>query len=252
MYLEIIAHRGASGTAPENTLAAVQKAIDFGADSIEIDVRLSRDNEVFLMHDSKVNRTTNGKGHIRFLNSETIQKLDAGSWFSEEFTNEKVPMLRQVLSLCGGKSKLLIEVKSADRKRYPILCEKIAYLIKEYNAHEWTTVQSFDTKVLDTFQWVDPNLNISKLVVYNLGLAPLKLYYDENLKRGNLLSVDYLNGINVNYRYATKRLVSKIHQADKKIYCWTANKTRPMKRLLKLGVDGIITNYPEKLKKLIG
>lgn len=250
--MEIIAHRGASGVAPENTLAAIQEAIDFGADSVEIDVRLSRDNEVYLMHDSKVNRTTSGSGHIRHLNSEIIQKLDAGLWYDIKFQGEKVPTLSQVLNLCKGKVKLLIEVKSAERKRYPLLCQKISDLIDEFGAYDWVTVQSFDTKVLHMFNWVNPKLNISKLVVYNVGLTPLKIYFDEKLRRGNLLDVDYLTGINVDYRYATKRLVDNIHAAEKKIFCWTANKTLPMKRLIRIGVDGIITNYPEKLKQILG
>ena len=102
------------------------------------------------------------------------------------------------------------------------------------------------------FNWVNPKLNISKLVVYNVGLTPLKIYFDEKLRRGNLLDVDYLTGVNVDYRYATKRLVDNIHAAEKKIFCWTANKTLPMKRLIRIGVDGIITNYPEKLKQILG
>lgn len=249
--MEIIAHRGASGSAPENTLAAIQHAIDIGVDSVEIDVRLSRDNEVYLMHDSKVNRTTNGGGHIRHLNSEIIQKLDAGTWYDKKFEGEKVPMLSQVLNLCKGKTKLLIEVKSADRNRYPLLCQKISDLIDEFDAYDWTTVQSFDTKVLHTFNWLNPKLSISKLVVYKFAISPIKIYFDEKLRRGNLLDFEYLIGINVDYRYVTQRLVDNLHAADKKIFCWTANKTRPMKRLLRLGVDGIITNYPEKLKLLV-
>lgn len=249
--MEIIAHRGASGVAPENTLAAIEQAIAMGVDCIEIDVRLTKDDEVYLMHDSKVNRTTNGTGHIRFLNSSQINQLDAGSWFHPKFSDEKVPTLRKVLAVCNNKTKLLIEVKSANRSRYPMIVKKISDLIDEFQAHQWVTVQSFDTNVLHLFQWENPKLQISKLIVYNIGLSPLKIYFDEKLRRGNLLDVDYLAGINVDYRYATQRLVDRIHDANKKVYCWTANQTRPMKRLLKLGVDGIITNYPDKLKQLL-
>lgn len=246
--MKIIAHRGASGEAPENTLAAIQKALDYKVDAIEIDVRLSYDDEVFLMHDGRVNRTSNGRGLLRKMTATQLQALDAGSWFSPQFKGEGIPTLREVLSLCEGKTELLIEIKSAELDRYKILARKISALVQDFNAYKWVVVQSFDTQVLETIHMVDERLRISKLIVYNLGLAPVtRLYYDEKLRRGNLLEVSYLEGINVNYRYATKRLVNRIHKADKKIYCWTANKTRPMKRLLRLGVDGIITNYPNRL-----
>ncbi len=104
--MKIIAHRGASGACPENTLSAIKKAIDVGVDAIEIDIRLSSDGEVFVMHDAKVNRTTNSKGLLRRLNSEYLRNLDAGSWFDSQSTGERIPTLRQVIETCKGKTEL--------------------------------------------------------------------------------------------------------------------------------------------------
>lgn len=253
LSLEIIAHRGASGTTPENTLAAIQKALDVGADSIEIDVRMSADKEIFLMHDSKVNRTTNGSGAIRKLTTDYIKTLDAGSWFSPQFANQKVPTLLECMQLINGRAKLLLEVKSSQKSRYPELCMRINQIIKQMDAYNWVIFQAFDSEVLTQMHQIEPRIILNKLIVYNLGLAPItRIYFDEKLRTGNLLKVSYLSGINCNFRYATKTLVNRIHQNDKKIYCWTANSTRTMKRLLRIGVDGIITNYPEKLKIILG
>lgn len=251
--MEIIAHRGASGTTPENTLVAIQKALDVGADSIEIDVRMSADKEIFLMHDSKVNRTTNGSGAIRKLTSAYIKTLDAGSWYAPQFADQKVPTLLECLELINGRAKLLLEVKSSQKSRYPEICLRINEIIKKMDAYNWVIFQAFDSDVLTQMHQIEPKIILNKLIVYNLGLSPItKIYFDEKLRSGNLLKVEYLAGINCHFRYATKTLVTRIHKADKKIYCWTANSTRTMKRLMRIGVDGIITNYPEKLKIIMG
>jgi glycerophosphoryl diester phosphodiesterase len=250
--LKIIAHRGASGACPENTLSAIKKAIDIGVDAIEIDVRLSADGEVFVMHDAKINRTTNSKGLIRRLNAEYLRNLDAGSWFGPEFKGERIPTLRQVIETCKGKVELLIEVKSAQRSRYPLMIEKIHQLLDQYNAFDFIKVQSFDSTILDLFHAKDQRFRISKLIVYNVGIGEkTKLYYDEKIRRGDLLSIEYLEGINTSHLYANRKLIKRIHDANKEIYCWTANQQRTMKRLIRLEVDGIITNYPDKLKLLL-
>ena len=116
-----IAHRGASGHAPENTLAAIIKGVNMNADLVEIDVHLSKDREVVVFHDLTLNRTTNGSGKISETNWSDIEKLDAGSWFSEDFKEEKVPRLIDVLAYFkkqnegnGKRVKLLIEIKNAE------------------------------------------------------------------------------------------------------------------------------------------
>ena len=120
-----VAHRGASKHAPENTLASCQKAIEFGVDFIEMDLRETKDGIIILMHDRTVDRTTNGKGKVKELTWEHISQLDAGSWFGEEFEGTRVPTFREVLKAIKGKAKPDIDLKQADvRKIIKILKEE--------------------------------------------------------------------------------------------------------------------------------
>ncbi len=111
--IEIVCHKGANKVAPENTYAAAQQCIDWGADTVEIDVWATRDGEMVLMHDAKVDRTTNGKGHVVALTADQITALDAGSWFSPVFVGERVPLLREFLLWIKGRARVFIDVKFA-------------------------------------------------------------------------------------------------------------------------------------------
>ena len=112
--VKVIAHRGASGMAPENTIAAVKAAIDLNVDIVEIDVHMSTDGEIFAFHDDSLERTTNGRGKIKNKDSHYLKQLDAGSWFDEKFRDEKIPTLSEILSLDFKESKLIIEVKNVN------------------------------------------------------------------------------------------------------------------------------------------
>ncbi len=113
MGIEIVSHRGANGLAPENTLAAAQLAVNLGVDYLEVDVWTSRDHVLYVMHDSTVDRTTNGTGHLLSLTSTEIDQLDAGSWFSPEFAGQRVPRLADLLDWAQGRTKIFFDVKFA-------------------------------------------------------------------------------------------------------------------------------------------
>lgn len=115
--VEIACHRGANEYAPENTKAAAEKCIEWGADYVEIDVRTSKDGVLYIIHDPSVGRTTNGKGLVRQLTSDELDALDAGSWFDEKFAGEKVPRLEPYLRWIKGQSKVYFDVKDADLKQ---------------------------------------------------------------------------------------------------------------------------------------
>ena len=115
--VETVCHRGANEKAPENTRAATQLCIDWGMDYVEIDVRTSKDGVMYILHDSTVNRTTNGTGRLRNLTSDEIDKLDAGSWFDAKFEGERVPRLEPYLRWVKGKIKVYFDVKDADLQR---------------------------------------------------------------------------------------------------------------------------------------
>lgn len=129
-----IAHRGASGHAPENTMAAFEKAFEMKADYIEIDVQMTKDGELIAIHDTTVNRTTNGTGSVGDYTLEEIQQLDAGSWFGQEFVGERIPTFEEIIDTYRGKIGLLIELKSPEL--YPGVEEKVAEALMERNMHK--------------------------------------------------------------------------------------------------------------------
>lgn len=244
----VIAHRGASADAPENTMAAIKKAMAMGVDMVEIDVQLTKDKQVVLMHDLTVDRTTNGKGRVRDLRFDEIRKLDAGSWFSSDFKGEKVPTLEEVIETINGKCKLLIEVKRVKTKK-PEIEAKIIQLIDKYNAQNWCVVQSFETEVVKNIQALDTSIECHKLVTMNISVLPLHL--DSRIKTGTIYKYKTVQSINPYFKMLNKRKVDKIHSRGQKIITWTVNEKEDMKRMIDMGVDGIITNYPDRLIELL-
>lgn len=243
----VIAHRGASGVAPENTLAAFSKAIDFGADVIELDVHLSQDGEVIVIHDHTVDRTTGGTGHIEHLTLAEIKKLDAGSWFGEAFAGEPVPTLREALELIDGRATVLIEIKWPEKGLYVGIEKKIVKLVQEMNAGAWCEYQSFNTRVVENLLKMDSTLPVYKLIVGKLPLLPL--YYDDGFRVGNPIKKwkGRVLGVNPNRKFANARFIKKAHEAGLVVYSWTVNKDEHLNELKERGIDGIISNYPQKL-----
>jgi len=244
----VIAHRGAGGEMPENTLAAVKQAMEDKSDYIEIDVHESKDGAICVMHDRTVNRTTNGKGKIKNLTWEEIQKLDAGSWFSPKFKNEKVPLLEQVIQAINGKCKLLIEIKKGD-PYYPDIEEKVVRIIQKHNAQQWCAVQSFNMDVIEKIHRLDSSLELHKLEIFvlpSLNFAfdglPHAFRPDEN---------PYIKAYNVNCFFLSSGIIESIHQSNKKVNAWTCDSEAVINRMIDLKVDGIITNKPRNTIKLI-
>lgn len=145
----VIAHRGASGVAPENTLAALQRAVDAGAVMVELDVQLSSDRQLMVFHDNVLGRTTNGRGYVRNFTADELRSLDAGSWFGSEFANERIPFLREAIELLRGKAYLNIELKPLHES--PDAAEETAALVAlvhEMGIAPYMTFSSFDHRVL--------------------------------------------------------------------------------------------------------
>lgn len=125
--IEIVAHRGANHLAPENTRAAAQACVNLGIHYVEVDVRMSKDGVFYIMHDSKVDRTTDGHGELALMRSEELDTLDAGSWFSPEFKGERVPRLKEYLEWIKGKAKVYFDVKGGDMKEFVALVRKTGF-----------------------------------------------------------------------------------------------------------------------------
>ncbi len=235
----LAAHRGASEAAPENTLAAIQKALNSPADFIEIDIHQTLDSQLVLMHDATLDRTTNGEGPISAMSLAQIKKLDAGSWFKPEFKNEKVPTLEEVLKLVKGRKKLLIELKKGD-DFYPGMENRTIALLRKYNARNWCVLQTFHDEILQEIWRNEYNVPNHKLIVGKLPLLPV--YFDVNLRFGSFDKYYRASAINVHRYFATRGFVKMVHNAGFKTFVWTADDPTEINKLVDRGVDGIISN----------
>jgi glycerophosphoryl diester phosphodiesterase len=245
----IIAHRGASGLAPENTLSAFSKALEIGVDRIEMDLRQTLDGEVVVLHDKTIMRTTNGWGGVRKLSLRRLKRYSAGSWFHPDYSNEKVPTFKEVLELVQGKTKLLLEIKDGS-PYHPNIEKNIIDLVNQYDAHDWCIVQSFDDRVLKKFRELpDLHSDVHKLFASFIPVAPF--YGGSKFSYKRLARYQFAQEVNINYRYVNPRVVRKVHQMGKKVNVWTVNESHNLKKYIDMGVDGIITDFPDRLKAIL-
>lgn len=229
--IKIIGHRGAAGLAPENTLAAIQKAIDLKVDRIEIDVHQTADNEVIVLHDITIDRTTTGVGEVKKMTLAEIKQFSAGAKFGKEFEGEKIPTLAEVLKLINGKVPLIIEIKYGN-SYYNNIEKNVLAIVNQHNAKNWCMVHSFKDEVLENIYHLDNTFPLHKLFI-------ARFFY-------NLKKYPYISEYSVNYHFVNKRLVKRVHQLGKKINVWTVNEPKLIAKMKRLGVDGIITNFPNQ------
>ncbi|MAY84300.1 MAG: glycerophosphodiester phosphodiesterase [Flavobacteriales bacterium] len=245
----VIAHRGASGLAPENTLAAIEKALEIGVDRIEMDLRQTLDGEVVVLHDKTIVRTTNGWGSVRKLPLAKLRRYSAGSWFHPDFSSERVPTFREVLELVNGRANLLLEVKDGS-PYHPGIEKRIIELVNEYSANEWCIVQSFNDRILTNFRKLpELHTDIQKLFAAFIPVAPF--YGGSKFTYKRLRRYDFAQEVNINRRYVNPRVVRKVHKMGKKVNVWTVNERDSLKKFVDWGVDGIITDYPDRLRAII-
>lgn len=241
----IIGHRGAMGYAPENTLASFEEAIRRGADLIELDVQLSADGEVVVMHDTTVDRTTDGEGPVRDLPWRKIKTMDAGVWFGPDFTGQFVPSLREVLSAFQSRHtaaqqpvSFVIELKTV-KGAGAALAGSVVRLLAEQRFTERAVVISFDASALEAVRGAHAQLPI--------GL----LYSEEPESRIDQARALHAQGLFPRKSFVSSRLVDQAHQAGLAVAPWTANTKIEMKRILACGVDALTTNFPDRLRALL-
>lgn len=255
--LEVVtlAHRGASGYAPEHTFAAYELAKRMKADYIEIDLQMTKDGELIAMHDESVDRTTNGKGLVKDLSLKDVKKLDAGSWFNEvypdkarkEYVGLKVPTLREVLQEFSLSCNLYIETKSPELN--PGLEEKLIDVLKEYSLlpaegkSGRIMIQSFSPDSLKKLHQLDDSLPLIQLLSYYTH-AVIGETEIEKLKK-------YAVGIGMHFTAINPSYVKKVRDAGLLIHPYTVNDPNDMKMLLDWGVTGMFTNYPDQLYEVI-
>lgn len=217
----IMGHRGAKALEPENTLLSIKRAMDIGVDAVEIDVHLTKDKEVVVIHDSTVDRTTNGKGPVGSYTLEEIKKLDAGK-------GEKIPTLKEVIEFVKDKVRLIIELKEEGTE------DKVVELIKGYNMFDSAYIISFWHMLVKKIKEMDSRIKTGVLLVG----CPV----DTCIARS--ASADALV---MNYAFVNKELVYKAHQEGLKVFIWNIDDRDMLKPYVDMGVDGIGSNDPRIL-----
>lgn len=237
----IIAHRGASAYAPENTLAAFQKAVDSNSDAFELDAKLTNDGEIVVIHDQSVDRTTNGTGKVKNLSLEELRKLDAGTVFSNKFTNEKIPTLREVLEIFSGQILINIELTNYS-SIFDGLAKKTAILVKLLGVEKSVIFSSFHPINLMITRKILPEVPVALLAV------PGKNGW---LARSNLLRWVSPQIVHPYYKDIDRNYIEKQHKYDRKVNIWTINDEKGMERFIKAKIDGLITDDPILGRKVL-
>ncbi len=236
--VQVLAHRGASAYAPENTLAAFRVAIEQGADWLELDVQQTKDGRLVAFHDLRVERTTNGRGAIRDLALDEVRALDAGSWFGERFAGERVPTFEDVLDLAREAGiRIFPEVK--DPRLYPGIEERVAGALRAYEYEDRAIVQSFDPASLERLRQINPRLRVAAL------------YTSENQFSGEPPAGAEVIGPPWQLIAADRGIVRDAHGAGRYVVVWTVDSPAGIRQMLDARVDGIITNRPDVARALV-
>lgn len=229
----IIAHRGSSYTAPENTVASANLAWEQNADAVELDIHLSKDNRVVVMHDSNTKRTTGQKFEIAETSSDVLRTLDAGSWKNERFKGEKIPFLEEMIATVPAGKKMVIEIKCG-MEVFPFLQQIVEESGKK------------DQMIFIAFGW-ENILAAKKMFPENAcyWLSEISL----NLKRKmREASKSGLDGVNLKYKIITKKEMNFAKRYHLEVLSWTIDNPDEAKRLITLGVTGITTNRPDLIR----
>lgn len=234
----VIAHRGASAEAPENTIAAFELALLRGADGIELDVHLSRDDHPVVIHDFALERTTDGSGLIRESTVRELKRLDAGGWRGGRFRGQRIQTLQEVFERFRDRTRFWIDLKGGS-DLYPGIEERIVSLIEVYDVLERALVQSFDHKALGQIQVLNRQVQLGALIA-RPPLGPL------------IRSPGAAQALCPEARLVTEQAIAEIHEAGLGSYVWTVNEPAQMDRLVEWGVSGIITDRPDLLRARLG
>ena len=235
----VYAHRGASGHAPENTMAAFKMAVELGSDGIECDVQMTKDGRLIICHDETLNRTTKAKGFIKDLNYDEIKALDAGSWFDNKFSSERIPQLSELLKLVRDTGLLLnIEIKSGI-VQYPGIEQKVMAEVAAFGLQEKVIISSFNHYAIKQCKYINPSVKTGALYMEGL-FEPW----------------NYMKSLGCEcahpFYMALKPVISKELKARGYIInVFTVDDPNISLELVGMGVDGIITNYPDRILKAL-
>lgn len=236
-YVLAIAHRGASGYAPENTLAAFRRAVAQGVSFIETDLHLTRDAHFVAIHDETVDRTTNGRGEIHNMTLAEARRLDAGSWFASEFMGERIPNLEDILEFARKNDVVFyLELKPSGFWGGE---HALISALRESGEIPRSVIISFEPAILSALRKMEPTLMTGLLYdgrIENPFEKALEIGARQIAVRGDLVTPNFL-------QHARRR--------DLQVVCWTVNSPAHMRLLVSAGVDGIMSDYPDRLLSVL-
>ncbi|WP_456279508.1 glycerophosphodiester phosphodiesterase [Bacillus sp. AK128] len=250
-----VAHRGASGHAPEHTLLSYEMGEEMNGHYIEIDLQMTKDGELIAMHDEKVDRTTDGTGVVKEMTLKEIKALDAGSWFNEtypeyakeEYVGIEVPTLREVFDQFGTDANYYIETKSP--LVYPGMEEELLQVLEEYkltgeNGHSsQVMIQSFYPESLAKIHKMNPELPLIQLIYYS---TPAQISDDQ------LRSIkEYAAGVGMSFLQINEEYVKKVRESGLLIHPYTVNTTEDMRKAVEWGVTGLFTDFPDRFDEVL-
>jgi glycerophosphoryl diester phosphodiesterase len=239
----IIAHRGSSGSAPENTLASFRTAIAEGAKILELDVRMTRDFFLVVLHDQDIKRTTNGEGKVWDYSLQELRAFDAGQWFGPKFKGERVPTLRQVMELIPPDVDLNIEVKTDGEPRQRLAMEEACILaIMEKKLEQRTLVSSFDHAYLKRFHHLFPAIRTGALHV------PVR---DSMSRPSRLAQTLGTTTFICAKNQVSKKTVEDAHAHGIPVACYTVNTSEDLDRMLAMHVDAVISDFPGRIRGML-
>ena len=237
----IIAHRGASAAAPQNTLAAFRKAMELGADGVELDVQLSADGAVVVIHDFTVDKTTDGAGRVAIKTLAELEALDAGAKFSPQFAGERIPTLGQVFEALQGKLLVNVELKDFN-PRSSALAAPVVEVVRKYAMEKRVLFSSFNPFALRAVKRLAPQTPAGLLYASNLAVY---------LRRAWLAPLVPHEARHPESSMVTAQTMKWYHARGLRVNAWTVDDPVEMRRLITLGVDGIITNRPDVLSQMV-
>ena len=230
--VEIAAHRGGAGNAPENSLAAIQSAIDRQVEAVELDVMLTRDYTPILYHDKTFKRLLGINLLVSELTYETIATFDIGPSYSTEFEETPIPTLEEALLLCKGQIDVILDMK--DYGNNEILVPKVVTLIESLEMEDSVTIQSFNSTILKLVRDLNPKIELGQIMFYS---------------SGDLAWLD-VNFYTIKDNMLTKQFVDKAHALDREVWVWTVNSVINLHEVLRYDIDGIITDYPKRAQSV--
>ena len=237
--VKIIAHRGASENAPENTLSSISEAWAQSADGVEVDIRMTKDSELVCIHDNNTLRTAGNDAIVEETNFRKLREMDVGAWRGKEWMNELIPLLSEVMDLIHEDKKLFIEVKNGIQAVQPL-----GEILENYSElHKNISVVSFNEEVITQIKQKFPDIKVNLLIAFDR---------DPDIKSSDLLKKLKQRNIDgtglQSHMQLTKAFIDPIMEANKEVHVWTVDQPEQAKHYKEMGLHSITTNIPGSIK----